>query len=124
MKQVTQRLKNGRIEVLDVPSPAVAAEGVLIAVRTSWLSPGTESSTVKGGPGESDRQGARQVIEMRAEVAVGRAGQALEPREVEALFARIACGQRRHDAQADRLMDDFVRPVHRFRPAASRGRRV
>ena len=32
---------------------------------------------------------ARQVIEMRAEVAVGRAGQALEPSEIEALFARI-----------------------------------
>jgi len=47
MKQVTQRLKNGRIEVLDVPSPAVAAEGVLVDVRASLLSPGTERSTVE-----------------------------------------------------------------------------
>ena len=40
-----------------------------------------------------------------------------------AFVARIERGQRRHDAKADRLMDDFVRPVHRLRPAASRGRR-
>ena len=75
------------------------------------------------GLGHFDIARARQVIEMRAEVAVGRAGQALEASEIEALLAWIKRGQRRHDAQADRLMDDFVRPVHRFRPAASRGRR-
>ena len=39
------------------------------------------------GLGHFDIARARQVIEMRAEVAVGRAGQALEPREVEAVVA-------------------------------------
>ena len=75
------------------------------------------------GLGHFDIAGARQMIEMRAEIAVGRAGQLLELAEVEALVARVAGGQRRHDPQADRLMDDVVWPVHRFRPAASRGRR-
>ena len=41
------------------------------------------------GLGHFDIARPRQMIEMRAEIAVGRAGQALEPGEVEALFARI-----------------------------------
>ena len=40
--------------------------------------------------GHFDIARARQMIEMRAEIAVGRAGQALEPGEVEALVAGIA----------------------------------
>jgi predicted dehydrogenase len=69
MKQVTQRLKNGRIEVLDVPSPAVAAEGVLVDVRASLLSPGTERSTVEAarasliGKARARPDQARQVLE-------------------------------------------------------------
>ena len=47
MKQVTQRLKNGRIEILDVPIPALLAQGVLVDVRASLLSAGTERSTVE-----------------------------------------------------------------------------
>ena len=42
------------------------------------------------GLGHFDIARPRQMIEMRAEIAVGRAGQALEPGEVEALVAGIA----------------------------------
>ncbi|HEV3408602.1 MAG TPA: zinc-binding alcohol dehydrogenase, partial [Gaiellaceae bacterium] len=42
MKQVTQRLRDGRIEVLDVPPPSLTPEGVLVDVRASLLSAGTE----------------------------------------------------------------------------------
>lgn len=49
MKQVTQRLRNGRVEVLDVPPPMVAPEGVLVDVRASLLSAGTERSKVQAG---------------------------------------------------------------------------
>lgn len=46
MKQVTQRLRDGRVDVIDVPSPLVLPEGVLVDVRATLLSPGTERSTV------------------------------------------------------------------------------
>jgi hypothetical protein len=59
---------------------------------------------------------ARNMIEIRAEVAVGRPGQFLEVGEVEALVARTAGFERRHDAQPDGLVDDLVRAVHRSGP--------
>jgi predicted dehydrogenase len=46
MKQVSQRLRDGGIEVLDVPLPALSAEGVLVDVRASLLSAGTERNKV------------------------------------------------------------------------------
>jgi len=49
MKQVTQRLRNGRIEVLDVPAPSLQPTGVLVDVRSSLLSAGTERSKVETG---------------------------------------------------------------------------
>jgi predicted dehydrogenase/threonine dehydrogenase-like Zn-dependent dehydrogenase len=49
MKQVTQRLRNGRVEVLDVPVPEISPEGVLVDVRASLLSAGTERSKVQAG---------------------------------------------------------------------------
>lgn len=49
MKQVTQRLRNGEVEVLDVPPPSVAPEGVLVDVRASLLSAGTERTKVQTG---------------------------------------------------------------------------
>ena len=52
MKQVTQRLRDGRIDVMDVPAPVVLPEGVLVDVRASLLSAGTERSTA-----EAARQG-------------------------------------------------------------------
>ena len=49
MKQVTQRLRNGTIEVLDVPEPTLTADTVLVDVRASLLSVGTERAKVETG---------------------------------------------------------------------------
>jgi predicted dehydrogenase/threonine dehydrogenase-like Zn-dependent dehydrogenase len=49
VKQVTQRLRDGRVEVLEVPIPGVGAEGVLVDVRASLLSAGTERTKVQAG---------------------------------------------------------------------------
>lgn len=47
MKQVTQRLRDGRIDVMDVPRPVPTSDGVIVDVRASLLSAGTERSTVE-----------------------------------------------------------------------------
>jgi predicted dehydrogenase/threonine dehydrogenase-like Zn-dependent dehydrogenase len=47
MKQVTQRLRDGRVEVLSVPSPVVSPGTVLVDVRASLLSAGTERTKVQ-----------------------------------------------------------------------------
>ena len=49
MKQVVQRLRDGQIEVLDVPRPELTPHGVLVDVRASLLSAGTERSKVETG---------------------------------------------------------------------------
>ena len=49
MKQVTHRLRDGRVEVLDVPPPELRPEGVLVDVRASVVSAGTERRTVETG---------------------------------------------------------------------------
>ncbi len=49
MKQVTQRMRDGSISVIDVPNPTVLPHGVLVDVRASLLSAGTERSKVKTG---------------------------------------------------------------------------
>ena len=49
MKQVAQRLRDGQVEVLDVPPPSVTPEGVLVDVRASLLSAGTERTKVQAG---------------------------------------------------------------------------
>jgi polar amino acid transport system substrate-binding protein len=49
MKQISQRLRNGRIDVVDVPIPEITPEGVLVSVRASLLSSGTERSKVEAG---------------------------------------------------------------------------
>jgi predicted dehydrogenase/threonine dehydrogenase-like Zn-dependent dehydrogenase len=69
MKQVTQRLRDGRIAVLDVPSPAVTPETILVDVRASLLSAGTErartAAAQKGlvGKARARPDQARQVLE-------------------------------------------------------------
>jgi predicted dehydrogenase/threonine dehydrogenase-like Zn-dependent dehydrogenase len=69
MKQVTQRLRNGRIEVMDVPRPVVTPDGVIVDVRASLLSAGTERSTVEAarrgliGKARARPEQARQVLE-------------------------------------------------------------
>jgi hypothetical protein len=84
------------------------------SLRTGFY--GGAGPSADEGLGHFDVAGARQMIEMRAEVAVGRAGQFLEMCEVEALIARVAGGERRHDAQPDGLVDDLVGTVHRSGP--------
>jgi predicted dehydrogenase/threonine dehydrogenase-like Zn-dependent dehydrogenase len=49
VKQVTQRLRNGRIEVLDVPEPVLLPDGVIVDVRASLISAGTERNKVETG---------------------------------------------------------------------------
>jgi predicted dehydrogenase/threonine dehydrogenase-like Zn-dependent dehydrogenase len=47
MKQVTQKLRDGRVEVLEVPRPVVSSGTVLVDVRASLLSAGTERTKVQ-----------------------------------------------------------------------------
>src|ERR1022692_515837 len=69
MKQVSLRLRDGRIDVLDVPPPTLTPDGVLIDVRASLLSVGTEKSKVQAGrenligKARARPDQARQVIE-------------------------------------------------------------
>lgn len=49
MKQVTQKFKNGQMEVLDVPVPVLGSWMVLVKNHYSLISPGTEGSTVSAG---------------------------------------------------------------------------
>ena len=49
MKQVVQRLRDGRVEVVEVPPPALGPDGVVVDVRASLLSAGTERSKIEAG---------------------------------------------------------------------------
>ena len=49
MKQVTQRLRNGRIELVEVPWPDLEPNSVIVDVRASVLSIGTEKAKVATG---------------------------------------------------------------------------
>jgi predicted dehydrogenase/threonine dehydrogenase-like Zn-dependent dehydrogenase len=49
MKQIVQRLRDGQIEVLEAPRPVVSPGTVLVDVRASLLSAGTERSKVETG---------------------------------------------------------------------------
>ncbi|MFH1689049.1 MAG: bi-domain-containing oxidoreductase [Candidatus Eisenbacteria bacterium] len=46
MRQLTQKLKEGKLRVIDVPEPVLNAGQVLVRVHHSVISAGTESSTV------------------------------------------------------------------------------
>jgi predicted dehydrogenase/threonine dehydrogenase-like Zn-dependent dehydrogenase len=69
MKQVTQRLRDGQIEVLDVPRPVLTHDGLIVDVRASLVSAGTERSTVEAarqsllGKARARPEQARQVVE-------------------------------------------------------------
>jgi threonine dehydrogenase-like Zn-dependent dehydrogenase len=86
MKQVTQRLRNGRVEVMEVPRPVVAPEGVLVDVRASLLSAGTERSTVEAarrgliGKARARPEQARQVFEKARREGVRATLQAVQMR--------------------------------------------
>jgi len=70
MKQVTQELKSGKMELLEVPFPAMNKESVLIRNHFSVISAGTEGKTVtdarKGyiAKAKSRKKEVRQVVEM------------------------------------------------------------
>jgi predicted dehydrogenase/threonine dehydrogenase-like Zn-dependent dehydrogenase len=49
VKQVSQSLKDGRVEVLDVPKPELRPHGVLVRTAWSLISPGTEGAKVDMG---------------------------------------------------------------------------
>ena len=49
MKQVAQSMKDGRIEVLDVPVPALRPQGALIRTAWSLISAGTEGAKIDLG---------------------------------------------------------------------------
>jgi predicted dehydrogenase/threonine dehydrogenase-like Zn-dependent dehydrogenase len=69
VKQVTLRLRDGRVDVLDTPIPTLSPEGVLVDVRATLLSAGTERSKLQGGrasligKARSRPEQARQVIQ-------------------------------------------------------------
>ncbi len=46
MKSVIQNLKNGKLQVADVPAPALQPGGVLVRVRRSLISMGTEKAVI------------------------------------------------------------------------------
>lgn len=49
MKQVSQSLRDGRIQVLDVPAPTLRPHGVLVQTAWSLISAGTERAKVETG---------------------------------------------------------------------------
>jgi predicted dehydrogenase len=49
VKQVTQRLRDGKIDLREVPVPELHPDGVLVGLRASLLSSGTERSKVEAG---------------------------------------------------------------------------
>ena len=46
MNQLTQQLKNGRMEILEVPCPALGKGQLLVRNHFSLISSGTEGKTV------------------------------------------------------------------------------
>src|SRR5215831_16192371 len=49
MRQVVQNVKNGQLEVREVPPPALLAGGVLVRTAASIISPGTEKMVLELG---------------------------------------------------------------------------
>ena len=70
MQQLTQQLKSGTMEILEVPFPALGKGQVLVRNHYSVISTGTESKTVtdarKGyiSKARSRQKEVKQVIEM------------------------------------------------------------
>jgi predicted dehydrogenase len=86
VKQVTQRLRDGGIEVVDVPTPELRPEGVLVSVRASLLSAGTERKKVETGrqnlvsKARSRPEDVRKVIAKARRDGVGEAVRAVRSR--------------------------------------------
>ena len=88
MKQVTQRLRNGQIEVVEVPRPLLSEDGVIVDVRASLLSAGTERSTVEA---------ARKNLVGKARARPEQARQALEKARTDGVKATIEAVRMRLD---------------------------
>lgn len=88
MKQVSQRLRDGRIEVLDVPAPVLQPHGVLVDIRASVLSPGTEGSKVRT---------ARQSLVGKARARPDEAGQVVGKARRDGLRETVATVRTRLD---------------------------
>src|SRR4030042_29124 len=69
MEQITQKLKEGRINITEVPVPEIGSAEILVRNIYSCISPGTESSTVKAarksyiGKAKERPEQFRQVLE-------------------------------------------------------------
>lgn len=69
MQQLTQKLKNGAMKVIETPLPAVSSGSILVRVFYSAISAGTESSTVKAartgyiGKAKDRPQQVKQVVD-------------------------------------------------------------
>lgn len=69
MKQITQKLKVGKIEITEVPIPSLGRGEILVRNAYSCISPGTESSTVSAarigylGKAKERPEQVKQVIE-------------------------------------------------------------
>jgi polar amino acid transport system substrate-binding protein len=70
MKQLTQKLKDGRMQVMNVPSPVLGKGMVLVRNHYSLISAGTEGSTVSAarksliGKAKDRPQQVKQVIDV------------------------------------------------------------
>jgi len=70
MKQLTQKLKNGRMQVVEVPAPVLGTGMILVRNHYSVISAGTEGGTVKAarkgliGKAKERPQQVKQVVEV------------------------------------------------------------
>jgi threonine dehydrogenase-like Zn-dependent dehydrogenase len=70
MKQLTQKLKDGKVQIIEVPQPLMQSGCVLVRNYFSLISVGTEGSTVKAareslvGKAKARPQQIRQVIDV------------------------------------------------------------
>jgi hypothetical protein len=71
MEQLTQKLKDGQLKILEVPVPAIASGNILVRTLFSLVSAGTEGSTVKAArsslleKAKARPQQVKQVIDQR-----------------------------------------------------------
>jgi threonine dehydrogenase-like Zn-dependent dehydrogenase len=86
MKQVSLRLRDGQVDILDVPAPAGAPHTVLVDVRASLLSVGTERSKLEAardgvvGKVRARPDQARQVMVKARQDGVGETLRAVKTR--------------------------------------------
>jgi predicted dehydrogenase/threonine dehydrogenase-like Zn-dependent dehydrogenase len=86
VRQVTQRLRDGRIAVVEVPPPELRPEGVLVAVRSSLLSTGTERKKLEDarksllGKARSRPDEVRKVVEKARSEGLAETVQAVRTR--------------------------------------------